>query len=262
MEQGNIKSIKHVLDNWGPNVIRLFCLSGHYSKPIDYSEELLQENLTKWRQVETCYYELIHADSSETNDIEEIIKQASKEFDDALESDFNTHLALSAFFKLVKETNKIAAESSIGRDDVEKITPEFERMLDILGLSIPKISQDKDLGLYNGCFVSKAGLVNVYFTDKNIYEGVTYNASVYCDDNVTTYEFSTNITPYKKDMHNLNYRMLWVGENATPLILMFTIGLFVWFVLMIILPKEWKAFLGFVTIIIILVIALLKYQVL
>ena len=39
---GNIKSIKHVLDNWGSNIIRLFCLSGHYSKPIDYSEELLK----------------------------------------------------------------------------------------------------------------------------------------------------------------------------------------------------------------------------
>ena len=60
---GNVKSIKHVLENWGPNVIRLFCLSGHYSKPIDYSEDLLKENLTKWRQVETCHYELMHARS-------------------------------------------------------------------------------------------------------------------------------------------------------------------------------------------------------
>ena len=39
---GNTKSIKHVLENWGPNVIRLFCLSGHYSKVIDYSEEMLK----------------------------------------------------------------------------------------------------------------------------------------------------------------------------------------------------------------------------
>ena len=51
---GNTKSIKHVLGNWGPNIIRLFCLSGHYSKVIDYSEEMLKENITKWRQVETC----------------------------------------------------------------------------------------------------------------------------------------------------------------------------------------------------------------
>jgi len=140
---GNIKSIKHVLDNWGANIIRLFCLSGHYSKPIDYSEELLQENLTKWRQAETCYYELIHADSSEVNDFEEMIGQIGKEFDDALEADFNTHLALSAFFKLVKEINRIAAENEIGKADALKIMPEFERILNILGLSIPKITLDE-----------------------------------------------------------------------------------------------------------------------
>ncbi|HWY35681.1 MAG TPA: cysteine--tRNA ligase, partial [Nitrosopumilaceae archaeon] len=38
---GNTKSIEHVLKNCGPNIIRLFCLSGHYSKPIDYSEDAL-----------------------------------------------------------------------------------------------------------------------------------------------------------------------------------------------------------------------------
>jgi cysteinyl-tRNA synthetase len=137
---GNIKSIKHVLDNWGPNIIRLFCLSGHYSKPIDYSEELLKENLTKWRQAETCYYELIHSEIPQDNDMTNIIEQAGKEFDEALESDFNTHLALSAFFKLVKEANRMAAYASIGKQNAQKIMLEFERMLGILGLNIPKIS--------------------------------------------------------------------------------------------------------------------------
>jgi cysteinyl-tRNA synthetase len=140
---GNIKSIKHVLGNWGPNIIRLFCLSGHYSKPIDYSEELLKENLTKWEQAKTCYYELIHADLPQQHDIEGIIEQSRNEFDDALDSDFNTHLALSAFFKLVKETNRMAADASLGKQDVEKIMPVFERMLNVLGLNIPKISQDE-----------------------------------------------------------------------------------------------------------------------
>lgn len=140
---GNIKSIKHVLENWGPNIIRLFCLSGHYSKPIDYSEELLKENLIKWRQAEICYYELIHANSSQGHRIDEKIEQTKNEFDNALESDFNTHLALSAFFKLVKETNRISAETSLGKLDSEKIMTEFERMLDILGLDIPKISQEE-----------------------------------------------------------------------------------------------------------------------
>jgi cysteinyl-tRNA synthetase len=140
---GNIKSVKHVLENWGSNIIRLFCLSGHYSKPIDYSEELLNENLIKWRQVETCYYELIHADSENHEDVNQIIQKASTEFDNALESDFNTHLALSSFFQLVKEANRLAAEEKLGKEDAQIIKTELQRMLDILGLSIPEMTEDE-----------------------------------------------------------------------------------------------------------------------
>ncbi len=141
---GNIKSIKYVLDNWGSNVIRLFCLSGHYSKPIDYSEELLKENLIKWRQAEICYHELIHVNNKNHNsEIKSLVEETSNEFDNALESDFNTHLALLAFFKLVKEVNHLAAEEKLDSNDAKIIIPEFERMLEILGLIIPKITLEQ-----------------------------------------------------------------------------------------------------------------------
>jgi len=140
---GNVKSIKHVLENWGPNIIRLFCLSGHYSKPIDYSEELLKENLTKWRQVETCHYELIHANNQTGDEIDEIVTKTGTEFDDALNDDFNTHLALSAFFQLVKETNRLAAEEKLGKDNSDIIKIELKRMLGILGLRIPEITDSE-----------------------------------------------------------------------------------------------------------------------
>ena len=145
---GNIKSIKYVLDNWGSNVIRLFCLSGHYSKPIDYSEELLKESLIKWRQAEICYYELIHANDEHDSEIKPLIAEISDEFDNALESDFNTHLALLAFFKLVKEVNYLAAEEKLDSNDAKIIISEFERMLEVLGLVIPKITleQKREIG--------------------------------------------------------------------------------------------------------------------
>ena len=140
---GNTKSIKYVLDNWGPNIIRLFCLSGHYSKVIDYSEDMLKENLTKWRQVETCYYELIHANSGNQEDSSEIIKKIGTEFDDALEDDFNTHLALSAFFQLVKETNRLAAEEKLGKEQSLMFKKELIRMMNVLGLKIPEMTEGK-----------------------------------------------------------------------------------------------------------------------
>ncbi len=140
---GNTKSIKQVLENWGPNIIRLFCLSGHYSKVIDYSEEMLKENLTKWRQVETCYFELIHANNKNQENISENIKKIGIEFDNSLESDFNTHLALSAFFQLVKETNRLAAAEKLGKENAIIIKKEFERISSILGLTIPEMNQNE-----------------------------------------------------------------------------------------------------------------------
>ncbi|BDQ30793.1 cysteine--tRNA ligase [Nitrosopumilus zosterae] len=146
---GNIKSIKHVLENWGSNIIRLFCLSGHYSKPIDYSEELLKENVTKWRQVETSYYELIHAHGESDEKIDSIIYKTTTDFDDALNDDLNTHLALSAFFQLVKETNRLAAEEKLGSKDAQIIKKELERMMKILGLSIPEMTESEKQEINN-----------------------------------------------------------------------------------------------------------------
>ncbi len=141
---GNIKSVRHVLENWGPNVIRLFCLSGHYSKPIDYSEDLLKENLVKWRQVETAYYEMVMADGTgDTAEILHLVRECSQEFDSALESDFNTSLAVGAFFKLVKGVNRIAASESMSRSIADIGLPEFERMSEILGLSVQRVTEQE-----------------------------------------------------------------------------------------------------------------------
>jgi len=140
---GNTKSIKHVLENWGSNIIRLFCLSGHYSKVIDYSEDMLKENLTRWRQVETCYFELIHAKNEGQENITEKIEKISLEFDKSMEDDLNTHLALSSFFELVKETNRLAAEEKLGIENSIIIKKEFKRISEILGLNIPEMSQNE-----------------------------------------------------------------------------------------------------------------------
>jgi cysteinyl-tRNA synthetase len=104
---------------------------------------MLKENLTKWRQVETCYFELIHANNVEQENITEKIKKISLEFDKSLEDDLNTHLALSSFFQLVKETNRLAASEKLGKENSIIIMKEFERISKILGLNIPKMDQEE-----------------------------------------------------------------------------------------------------------------------
>ncbi|HEX5457431.1 MAG TPA: cysteine--tRNA ligase [Candidatus Nitrosotalea sp.] len=142
---GNTKSIDHVLDRWGPNIIRLFCLSGHYTKPIDYSEEILKETITKWRQVENCYYEMILSDDTNPTegreDITKTVQECKTEFESALDSDFNTPLALGAFFKLVKNINHLASSEKLTKKISGDIMPTFQSMISILGLEIIQVTE-------------------------------------------------------------------------------------------------------------------------
>jgi cysteinyl-tRNA synthetase len=147
---GNTKSVEFVLNKWGANIIRLFCLSGHYSKPIDYSEDLLKEAITKWRQVENCYFELILSDNNpskteEIKFIEDVLKDVTQGFKDALNSDFNTTLAIGEFFKLVKTINQLAASEHLTNTIAKTVLPAFEHMIKVLGLQIPRVTEEEKM---------------------------------------------------------------------------------------------------------------------
>ena len=141
---GNVKSINHVLESWGPNVVRLFCISGHYSKPIDYTEDLLKENLIRLRQIETCYYELRLADKTEElEDISSLLEESREKFDAALNDDFNTSLGLSVFFNMIKTINNLASDEKISKNISEQALPVLEYMLEVLGLKVQTVSDDE-----------------------------------------------------------------------------------------------------------------------
>jgi len=149
---GNIKSVKHVLENFGPNIIRLFCLSGSRTKPIDYSEDILKENIIKWRQVESCYYEMVNwkkTKEPEPENVELFKNQLFSSrgnvgrFTDALNSNLNTRLALQEFFDVVVVINALAADEKLDNDIVEDGKKYFNEMMEILGLKIQKISDEE-----------------------------------------------------------------------------------------------------------------------
>ena len=141
---GNVKSINHVLESWGPNVARLFCISGHYSKPIDYTEDLLKENLIRLRQIETCYYELrLAEESQETEDISSLLEESREKFDAALNDDFNTSLGLSIFFNMIKTINSLAADEKISKKIAVQALPVLEYMLEVLGIEIQTVSDEE-----------------------------------------------------------------------------------------------------------------------
>ncbi|GFN41033.1 MAG: cysteine--tRNA ligase [Marine Group I thaumarchaeote] len=139
---GNIKSVKNLIKAWSPNVLRIFCISSHYSKPIDYSEELLKEHETNWDKARLAYHKLIQAEKDgEVEDVEKTLSQLKTEFSDALDNNLNTHMALSAFYRLA--TFCLSQEDHLTKSAAGKIILIFDEMMQVLGLKIAKVTDDE-----------------------------------------------------------------------------------------------------------------------
>jgi len=148
---GNIKSIKNLLNAWSPNVLRIFCVAGHYSKPIDYSEELLKEHETKWNRARLAYHKLIQAEKEgEVEDVEQTLAKIKTKFSEDLDDNLNTHMALEAFHELVTFCLPHPhLEEDLPKSAANQIIPVFEEMMDVLGLKIDKVSAEEKEHIQN-----------------------------------------------------------------------------------------------------------------
>jgi cysteinyl-tRNA synthetase len=133
---GNIVTIEQVLNKWGMNTIRLYSLSVHYAKPLDYTDELLKESAQRWRQIETCLAELQFAAGSggEVAAVRKLCDESMKAFEAAMDDDMNTSLALTEFLKMVTQLNQYAAADKLAKDVAEAALPTVHKIMDILGL--------------------------------------------------------------------------------------------------------------------------------
>ncbi|MBW3592872.1 MAG: cysteine--tRNA ligase, partial [Actinobacteria bacterium] len=84
---GNIVSLREALDRWGREAVLVFFLSGHWSKPIEFSDETMEQAQA---QTQTFRDHFIGRDGTEPRP-----KRAA--LADALDDDFNTPEALALF---------------------------------------------------------------------------------------------------------------------------------------------------------------------
>lgn len=133
---GNIVSIEQALKSWGMNPVRLYSLSVHYAKPLDYTGELLKESVQRWRQIETCACELRNAAGygGEVDAVRKICNESLKAFEAAMDDDLNTSLALTEFLKLVTKLNQYAAADRLTKEMADLVIPVFDKIMDVIGL--------------------------------------------------------------------------------------------------------------------------------
>lgn len=107
---GNFFTIKEILKEFSPNVLRFFLLSVHYRSPIDFSKDRLKESERAFERIQNFIKSAPIIESlAETDYGKEPISVSTyrKDFESAMDDDFNTAKALSVLFEVVKEGNLV-----------------------------------------------------------------------------------------------------------------------------------------------------------
>ena len=155
---GNFITVKELLAEHPPELIRFFLLSAHYRSPLEYHQDKLAEVRRGWERLVGAYKTLTSSLAQEKNgdgevsvqmkeSLREALKDCREGFIGAMEDDFNTALAIAALFELARETNTFLAEAQPPYDaetiELLKDAAELFRVfggeiLGILGESGPK----------------------------------------------------------------------------------------------------------------------------
>jgi len=135
---GNFFTVKDILKNYHPEVIRLFMLQSHYKSPVDFSEDSLSEarmgmdrfyatlRAIKEALKDRVALSGITADgiSVSNRDIFNRVVLLTDKFKEAMDDDFNTPRAIGYIFDTVRHVNGYIA------DEKSSISPEMCFVLD------------------------------------------------------------------------------------------------------------------------------------
>ena len=142
---GNFFLLREILEKFSGNAVRLFILSTHYRKPINFSFENMEDtkkalqNIVKsMNKFEAIISKYKNEKTSEiTNlDFSQKIDEFDKKFEDAMDEDMNTPQALATIFDQIRETNKFI---SVNKDELSKIYSEIEKSYESLKRKIGNV---------------------------------------------------------------------------------------------------------------------------
>jgi cysteinyl-tRNA synthetase len=137
---GNILTIKEILKNWHPEVLRLFFLSHHYRSPIDYSEDSFLEAKSGLDRFYTTLNEIqeelkkpvvaraLQSGASILESCRQTIESFQARFEEAMDDDFNTAQALGYFYDLQTQLNSLLSLPK--GEPTEEIASLFKKGLD------------------------------------------------------------------------------------------------------------------------------------
>ena len=121
----NFFTVREVLKQYQPEVVRYFILTSHYRSPLNYT----QDNLNNAKAALDRFYTALRGLPDAPAEHDESYREA---FTAALDDDFNTAGALAVLFELTREINALKADDKI--EKAAQLGEVLRELADMLGL--------------------------------------------------------------------------------------------------------------------------------
>jgi cysteinyl-tRNA synthetase len=132
---GNTVDVKTAVERHGANALRMWLLQSHYSQPIDYSDEILDEKRRAFDGLRRFYGRIAGSAGSSERD-EELASELVSRVEVAMGDDLNTPQAIAAVFEAAKGAGTEVASRPAASGEFSRLAAAMRETLEVFGFSL------------------------------------------------------------------------------------------------------------------------------
>ncbi|HAI73840.1 MAG TPA: cysteine--tRNA ligase [Candidatus Moranbacteria bacterium] len=140
--KGNFYALKDIEEKgYIPMTFRLLILGSHYRSNLNFTENGIEQAKNNFKKISDWINNLENISQNIENPLPAEIDFSYiylKRFEEAMNDDLNTPLALSVLYELITETNKLLTENKLGEKNAKNILVFWKKINKVFGLIIEK----------------------------------------------------------------------------------------------------------------------------
>jgi cysteinyl-tRNA synthetase len=132
---GNVLDVERAVHLHGRNAVRMWLLQSHYSQPIEYSEEILEEKRRAYERLMRLYGQI--SDSQSSSDLSDALAANLREsLDAAMADDLNTPEAIATLFDVAGRAGREISDRPEAAGEFRSLTVAIEEVMTIFGFDL------------------------------------------------------------------------------------------------------------------------------
>ena len=138
---GNVIWLYELVGKYKPQSYRLLILANNYMQTINYDDEIMLQMMNEWEKIDKTYtslYRKVELDGLMDSVSGKASLELMNDFLNGMANNFNTSLAITALYDLMKTINKDLRNRATLQETLVEELKAFNDMLEILGL-VPSV---------------------------------------------------------------------------------------------------------------------------